>query len=51
MIITNFLSGLPSQNPNNFERWTIDGQTKQNVTKRPSSYVTTKDIPSQQGSF
>jgi len=45
--VTDFLSGLPSQNPDNFQKWSTEGP-KQNVTRKPSSYVPTKDIPSQQ---
>jgi len=46
-VVTDFLSDLPSKNPDNFQRWSTDGP-KANVTRKPSSYVSTKDVPSQQ---
>jgi len=44
--VSEFLSGLPSRDPHNFERWSTDGP-KQNVTRRPTSYVPTKDNSSE----
>ncbi|ODN03086.1 putative protein- and DDB1-associated protein 1 [Orchesella cincta] len=45
--VADFLSGLPSRDPHNFQKWCSDGP-KQNITRKPASYVPTKDIPSQQ---
>lgn len=47
-VVSDFLSGLPSKHPDNFQKWVMDGP-KSNITRRPASYVPTKDIPSQQG--
>jgi len=46
-VVSEFLSGLPSSNPDNFQKWGGDTQ-KQNITRRPLAYVPTKDIPAQQ---
>ncbi|XP_021968129.1 DET1- and DDB1-associated protein 1 [Folsomia candida] len=46
-VVNDFLSGLPSKHPDNFQKWVMDGP-KSNVTRRPASYVPTKDIPAQQ---
>jgi len=46
--VADFLSGLPSTDPHNFQKWSTDGHNKQNITRKPTSYVPTKDIPSQQ---
>jgi len=46
-VVVNFLNGLPSKHPENFQKWAMDGP-KSNITRKPASYVPTKDIPAQQ---
>jgi len=42
-VVMDFLKGLPSQHPENFQKWSLDGP-KSNITKKPSTYVPTKDL-------
>ncbi|CAG9764901.1 unnamed protein product [Ceutorhynchus assimilis] len=47
MAVAQFLAGLPSFNENNFSKFYTDSNNR-SASKRPSVYVSTKDIPSEQ---
>jgi hypothetical protein len=46
-LVLQFLSGLPSHDPKNFQKF-ANKEPKESVTKKPKTYVSTKDTePSQ----
>jgi len=46
-LVMRFLEGLPSHDPNNFQKF-ANKEPKESVTKKPKTYISTKDTDSSQ---